>query len=108
MNEIPKGYDPSLVEDKWYAEWLKQNCFTADPSRAFNSAKKSAAVSLDLKPAYSIVIPPPKQAKVLEAKGQPIPDNDLWIAAIALEYRLPLASRDQHFQRVPKLSVWAW
>ena len=44
----------------------------------------------------------------LEARGQPIPDNDLWIAASALEYGLPLASRDQHFPRVPKLSVLTW
>jgi tRNA(fMet)-specific endonuclease VapC len=44
----------------------------------------------------------------LEIKGQPIPDNDLWIAATALEYGLSLASRDQHFQRVPGLSVLPW
>ena len=36
MQELSKAYDPSLVENKWYAEWLKQGCFTADPSCAFN------------------------------------------------------------------------
>ena len=44
----------------------------------------------------------------LETRGRPIPDNDLWIAAAALEYGLPLASRDKHFERVPKLSVLPW
>ena len=44
----------------------------------------------------------------LEIKGQPIPDNDLWIAAVAAEYGLPLASRDKHFQRVPNLTVLSW
>ncbi|MBI4026981.1 MAG: type II toxin-antitoxin system VapC family toxin [Verrucomicrobia bacterium] len=45
---------------------------------------------------------------VLETRGQAIPDNDLWIAATALEYGLPLVSRDQHFHRVPGLSVLPW
>jgi tRNA(fMet)-specific endonuclease VapC len=30
----------------------------------------------------------------LEAKGTPIPENDIWIAAIALECAMPLATRD--------------
>ncbi len=33
----------------------------------------------------------------------PIPDNDLWIAALALEHDLLLITRDQHFQRIPQL-----
>ena len=36
MAEIPKAYDPSQVEDRWYARWLEQGCFVADPKRAFN------------------------------------------------------------------------
>ena len=38
-------HEPQAVEEKWYDFWLKQNCFTANPK--------------SLKPAYSIVIPPP-------------------------------------------------
>lgn len=39
----------------------------------------------------------------LKHAGTPIPDNDLWIAALALENDLLLITRDQHFQRVPQL-----
>ena len=51
MSEISKAYEPQSVEDKWYEFWLKQGCFTADPTSA--------------KPAYSIVIPPPNVTGML-------------------------------------------
>ena len=40
--------------------------------------------------------------------GKPIPDNDLWIAAMARQYDLPLATRDAHFTHVPRLKTLAW
>ncbi len=44
----------------------------------------------------------------LKASGTPLPENDVWIAAVALEHRWPLATRDQHFQSVPGLDVLDW
>ena len=44
----------------------------------------------------------------LKAAGTPIPENDIWIAAVALEHGLPLATRDAHFARVPGLTVQDW
>ncbi len=41
----------------------------------------------------------------LRAQGLLIPDNDLWIPATALAFDLTLASRDQHFARVPGLGI---
>jgi tRNA(fMet)-specific endonuclease VapC len=40
--------------------------------------------------------------------GTPIPDNDLWIAAVARQHHLPLATRDAHFTQVPGLKTLAW
>lgn len=40
--------------------------------------------------------------------GKPIPDNDLWIAAMARQYDLPLATRDAHFASVPLLKTLDW
>jgi predicted nucleic acid-binding protein len=40
--------------------------------------------------------------------GKPIPDNDLWIAAVARQHDLPLATRDAHFALVPGLKTLAW
>ncbi len=39
----------------------------------------------------------------LQRAGTPVPDNDLWIAALVLEHDLLLITRDQHFQRIPQL-----
>ncbi|MGH7936578.1 MAG: valine--tRNA ligase, partial [Chthoniobacterales bacterium] len=49
--EIPKAYEPQAVEKKWYARWLADGSFKADPASA--------------KPAYSIVMPPPNVTGVL-------------------------------------------
>lgn len=39
--------------------------------------------------------------------GAPIPTNDLWIAALARQHRLPLFSFDAHFAAVPGLALVA-
>lgn len=44
----------------------------------------------------------------LRAAGTPIPENDLWIAAQAIEQQWPLATRDAHFENVPGLSLFDW
>ena len=41
----------------------------------------------------------------LEQRGTMIPINDIWIAALAIEARLPILARDEHFARVPGLVV---
>jgi valyl-tRNA synthetase len=51
MEEIPKAYDPKIVEDKWYRFWEQNGFFKADSS----STKKP----------YTIVIPPPNVTGVL-------------------------------------------
>jgi len=40
----------------------------------------------------------------LRRLGQPIPANDLWIAAMAIEHALVLYTRDTHFAHVPRLA----
>jgi tRNA(fMet)-specific endonuclease VapC len=44
----------------------------------------------------------------LRAKGRPIPENDIWIAAIAMQYQLILVARDGHFHEVDGLRVETW
>ncbi len=44
----------------------------------------------------------------LKSKGLAIPDNDLWIAAIAIQYGVMLAARDTHFDWIDGLSVEQW
>ena len=44
----------------------------------------------------------------LRKKGQPIPENDIWIAAICLENETPLISSDGHFENINGLEVLKW
>jgi predicted nucleic acid-binding protein len=41
----------------------------------------------------------------LKRAGTPVPNNDLWIAALVLEHELRLITRDPHFQRIPQLDL---
>ncbi len=44
----------------------------------------------------------------LRRRGRPIPENDIWIAAVALQHDLVLASRDSHFEHVEGLQLDRW
>src|SRR5690625_620781 len=50
LNEIPKHYNPSAVEDKWYEYWEKHNYFHSEP---------------DSRESFTVVIPPPNVTGVL-------------------------------------------
>lgn len=41
----------------------------------------------------------------LWVKGTPIPANDLWIAATAMQYGLKLVTTDGHYRHVPQIIV---
>ncbi len=49
--ELAKAYEPGEVEDKWYASWMDNHCFKANPE-----SKKDP---------YCIVIPPPNVTGIL-------------------------------------------
>ena len=46
--ELPKTYNPSNVEEKWYDQWQKNDIFS--PSKSDNT--------------YTIMIPPPKSTYI--------------------------------------------
>lgn len=50
-----------------------------------------------------------KTYRHLKGTGQLIGTNDLWIAATALAYQMPVVTRNvEHFRRVPHLDVEAY
>ena len=51
MEVISTAYDPGVVEQKWYQDWVREGTFRANVHSA--------------KPSYSIVIPPPNVTGVL-------------------------------------------
>ncbi len=71
-----------------YEEWLAENLPTAEiqPVSHF-TASHYANLRIHLK-----------------STGTPIPANDLWIASLALEFKLPLLSNDAHFDLIPAIA----
>jgi len=119
MSELLKNYDPKSVEDKWYAKWLEEKAFAAEPS--------------DTKEPATIVIPPPNVTGILHmghALNNTIQDvlirqwrmqgkNALWVpgtdhAGIAtqnvVERKLAKEGKSRHdLEREAFLKeVWAW
>ncbi len=45
---------------------------------------------------------------ILRQAGTPIPENDIWIAAIAQQYTLTIVSRDKHFADVDNVILEIW
>lgn len=56
-------------------------------------------INKDISMRYGFIV------KALRDKGSPIPTNDIWIAAAAMNEGLILLSRDKHFKEVPGLLV---
>ena len=44
----------------------------------------------------------------LGRSGRPIPANGAGIAVLALQHRLPVLSRDEHFAVVPEIDRQSW
>lgn len=44
----------------------------------------------------------------LKNDGTPIPENDVWIAALAMQYKVTLITRDKHFEKPNGINVENW
>jgi tRNA(fMet)-specific endonuclease VapC len=62
------------------------------------------------KETVGVLVPGPETAEQyaqlfvqLKRAGTPVPDNDLWIAALVIEHNLVLITRDRHFESIPQL-----
>lgn len=67
--------------------------------KRFLDSKRVSVISLDEGSAeqYAVVY------RMLRSKGQPIPTNDMWVAASALQHRLAVFTYDGHFRVVDGL-----
>ena len=69
---------------------------------AFAASNVVLACDVDTSRQYGII------KDSLRAKGKLIPENDIWIAATAVQHGLILATRDAHFNEVDGLSIANW
>ena len=83
----------------WKSSQIEKNLMCIDEFAAIGSV---LVCDTDTAREYGIV------KNSLRVKGRPIPENDIWIAAIARQYRLTLVTRDTHFSEIEELMVERW
>ena len=102
---------PSIVFGELYYGARKSGRVEENVRRVDELLAGSAALDCDAETArnYAIV------KNDLRLKGKPIPENDIWITAlavqhnlIAVQHNLILVTRDSHFQEVQNLATESW
>jgi len=100
-NEV---FIPSIIIGELYYGARKSGKTQANLTRVDELLANSTILVCDVKTAqrYGEV------KNKLRLKGRPLPENDVWIVALALQHQLILVTRDAHFQEVENLSTVAW
>ena len=91
LGEFKSGVDPLTVGGKRQLEVL--DAFLDSLSVDI------IPVTEDVSSAYARIF------RTLKANGTPIPQNDIWIAACAMDTGATLISSDTHFAKIPLLDI---
>jgi len=108
LNQALAVFIPSIVlGELYYGAAKSANAATnaaTNIRRVEELAARSAIVACDSETAQRYG----QLKNDLRAKGRPLPENDIWVSALALQHGLVLVTRDAHFQEAAGLSVVAW
>jgi tRNA(fMet)-specific endonuclease VapC len=111
----PGGLSDKL--DSFEAIYLPQPALAEIYAGAYRSASpgKNLEIIYRFLDAVDVILPdeetPQQYGRIsaqLHRDGSPIPQNDIWIASIAMQSGLPLATLDAHFARVNGLAILHW
>ncbi len=104
LREAEEVFVPSIVLGELYYGARKSSRVEENIARIDDFAEKSVVLGCGSETArqYGEI------KNDLRQKGHPIPENDIWIAAIAVQNDLILVARDAHFQEVAGLNLEAW
>lgn len=104
LTTAPAVFVPATVLGELYYGASKSANAKANATRIDEFAASSAILESDSTTArhYGDV------KNALRAKGRLIPENDIWVAAVARQYELAVVSPDKHFQEVSDVRVVAW
>lgn len=93
-------FTPSIVVGELYFGAFKSGKIKENVARISEFALKNEILSCDQHTAkiYGEI------KSGLKSIGKPIPENDIWIAATAMQHNLTLITRDSHFNYVSGLS----
>ena len=101
ISTAPMAFLPAIVVGELCFGARKSSQAAANLMRIDEFAARSTVLECDLETArlYGEI------KHQLRTRGTPIPDNDIWIAAIAQQHQLQLLTRDAHFKHVAGLDA---
>jgi len=104
LEEAEEVFVSSIVLGELYYGACKSRRVAENMARIDDFAARNVVLGCDMETArrYGEV------KDGLRQKGRPVPENDIWIAAMALRNDLTLVARDVHFREVEGLRVEAW
>jgi tRNA(fMet)-specific endonuclease VapC len=104
LGEAEEVFVSSIVLGELYYGARKSTRVAENTARIDDFAVRNVVLGCDTETArrYGAV------KEGLRQKGRPVPENDVWIAAMALRNDLTLVARDAHFREVEGLRVEAW
>ncbi len=101
LKKIEQVFIPAIVLGELYFGASKSRMVKENIDRIKTFANNSSILSCDSESAqyYGII------KSSLKVMGKPIPENDIWIAAIAQQHKLILLTRDEHFKFVKEITL---
>ena len=99
LEKAEEVFIPSIVIGELYYGARKSSRVQGNIARVDEFAASNVVLGCDAETAYWYGIVKDK----LRQRGHPIPENDIWIAALALQYDLALVTYDVHFTEVENL-----
>jgi tRNA(fMet)-specific endonuclease VapC len=104
LEQAEEVFVPSIALGELYYGARKSGRVEQNLARIDEFAASSSVLSCseDTAQEYGVI------KSELRARGRPIPENDVWIAAIARQYSLVLATRDTHFDTIEDLEHEVW
>jgi tRNA(fMet)-specific endonuclease VapC len=95
---------PAPVLGELYHGAYRSRRSAANVARIDSLVESHTVVDVDAETArrYGII------KSALRRKGTPIPDNDIWIAALAQQYSAAVATHDAHFDAIEGLEIARW
>ena len=104
LAEAQQVFLPTIVLGELYYGAFKSSRIDENIARVDELAAVSAALGPNTATAkeYGAI------KDTLRNKSRPIPENDIWIAAITKQYDLTLVTRDEHFKEVEGIAIETW
>lgn len=102
--EANEVFVPSIVLGELYYGAYKSTHANANMAKIDEFAESCSVLACDIDTSLHYG----RVKNALRLKGRPIPENDIWIAAVTMQWALTLVSRDDHFREVDGLITVAW